>query len=301
MRSVAAVASTALPCWRRHAPTTLAAAALAGALVLAGPAATLPWRSAWPCCGRWAGLGRLVPAPGSPLAPLVELVRQSLRHLARDTWRLPAHRHGGGEPPPPDNLQPSLQPMIASRTRRPTSAYLLGVAHRAGLRLHRRRRHGAPPDATLSTLERLPRHRGHFLNWYDTRTLAVLLPAYVSDGRQRQPRRPSAGGGRRLRGAGDAAAVCTASRCCGRRWRIGAAPGAAAAGAAGRRVTHRLAQSRRCESFAGRRGRLRGCRSGWPRMRRRAVALRVPEVDAPAATSAARGCCATTSTRWRRC
>jgi len=29
-------------------------------------------------------------------------------------------------------------------------------------------------------MQRLERHRGHFYNWYDTRTLQVLEPAYVS-------------------------------------------------------------------------------------------------------------------------
>ena len=32
----------------------------------------------------------------------------------------------------------------------------------------------------LDTLERMPRHRGHFYNWYDTATLMPLLPAYIS-------------------------------------------------------------------------------------------------------------------------
>ena len=35
-------------------------------------------------------------------------------------------------------------------------------------------------ERTLATLAQLPRHRGHFLNWYDTSTLATLPPAYVS-------------------------------------------------------------------------------------------------------------------------
>ncbi len=35
-------------------------------------------------------------------------------------------------------------------------------------------------DATLTTIERLERYEGHLLNWYDTRTLAPLPPAYVS-------------------------------------------------------------------------------------------------------------------------
>ncbi len=29
-------------------------------------------------------------------------------------------------------------------------------------------------------MQRLERHRGHFYNWYDTRTLQPLLPLYVS-------------------------------------------------------------------------------------------------------------------------
>src|SRR3546814_16892564 len=33
---------------------------------------------------------------------------------------------------------------------------------------------------TLATLESLPRHRGHFYNWYDTETLRPLHPLYVS-------------------------------------------------------------------------------------------------------------------------
>ncbi len=35
-------------------------------------------------------------------------------------------------------------------------------------------------DATLTTVEGLERYEGHLLNWYDTRTLAPLCPAYVS-------------------------------------------------------------------------------------------------------------------------
>src|SRR5437867_7141508 len=35
-------------------------------------------------------------------------------------------------------------------------------------------------EATLTTVEGLERFEGHLLNWYDTRTLAPLPPAYVS-------------------------------------------------------------------------------------------------------------------------
>ncbi|MFM2345531.1 MAG: hypothetical protein RL654_284 [Pseudomonadota bacterium] len=183
--AAAAVAGTTLPALaRRHAPTTLAAAVLGMALALAGPAATLPWAIGlsllWALAPVWVAWGARVPGP--PPAPLAESVRQSLRHLARDTWRFylrtvtPEENHL-----PPDNLQRSPQPVIASRTS-PTNIgmYLLSVASARAFgfigvsgMVHRL-------DATLSTLERLPRHRGHFLNWYDTRTLAVLPPAYVS-------------------------------------------------------------------------------------------------------------------------
>jgi len=33
---------------------------------------------------------------------------------------------------------------------------------------------------TLATLDKLQRHRGHFYNWYDTRTLEPLRPFYIS-------------------------------------------------------------------------------------------------------------------------
>src|SRR5215467_13711772 len=35
-------------------------------------------------------------------------------------------------------------------------------------------------EPTFDTLLRMPRYRGHFYNWYDTKTLAPLMPAYIS-------------------------------------------------------------------------------------------------------------------------
>ena len=82
---------------------------------------------------------------------------------------------------PPDNFQEQPVARVASRTS-PTNmglALLSNMAARdfgylcvGGLL----RRTG---DA-LSTMERLARNRGHFYNWYDTRTLKVLEPQYVS-------------------------------------------------------------------------------------------------------------------------
>jgi cyclic beta-1,2-glucan glucanotransferase len=82
---------------------------------------------------------------------------------------------------PPDNFQEDPQPVIAHRSS-PTNfgLYLLSVVAARdfgwiGLidtvdRL----------DATLTTLEGLPRHHGHFYNWYDTCDLHALEPRYVS-------------------------------------------------------------------------------------------------------------------------
>ena len=39
---------------------------------------------------------------------------------------------------------------------------------------------GRAARSTLTTLEGLERYQGHFLNWYDTATLAPLHPRYVS-------------------------------------------------------------------------------------------------------------------------
>ena len=49
-------------------------------------------------------------------------------------------------------------------------------------------------------MQRLPRFKGHFFNWYDTRDLRALDPGLRLVGRQRQSRRPSDRARQRLRG-----------------------------------------------------------------------------------------------------
>ncbi|HRO15108.1 MAG TPA: DUF3131 domain-containing protein, partial [Paracoccus sp. (in: a-proteobacteria)] len=105
-----------------------------------------------------------------------------LRRIARRTWRYfeafvgPDTHHL-----PPDNYQDNPEPRLAERTS-PTNIglYLMSVmsAHDFGwigldTALTR-------IEATLATMERMPRFRGHFFNWYDTRTLSVLPAPYVS-------------------------------------------------------------------------------------------------------------------------
>jgi cyclic beta-1,2-glucan synthetase len=105
-----------------------------------------------------------------------------LRTLARRTWRFfetfvgPADNYL-----PPDNFQEDPPQGAAHRTS-PTNiglaltanlaAYDFGYLSAAGV-IRR-------SEQTLSTMERMERLRGHFYNWYDTRTLAPLLPMYVS-------------------------------------------------------------------------------------------------------------------------
>ncbi|CAG1013497.1 cyclic beta-1,2-glucan synthetase [Burkholderiaceae bacterium] len=105
-----------------------------------------------------------------------------LRLLARRTWAFfetyvgPQDNHL-----PPDNMQEHPVERIAHRTS-PTNIGLSLLANLSaydfgyitlGQLIER-------TSATFDTMERLQRHQGHFLNWYDTQTLQPLRPAYVS-------------------------------------------------------------------------------------------------------------------------
>jgi cyclic beta-1,2-glucan synthetase len=120
---------------------------------------------------------------GARQRPLSDAERSLLRRTARATWRY-FETFVTAETAwlPPDNYQESgTEPQLARRTS-PTNvamsllsslaAHDLGYLSTETLveRLER----------TLTTLEGLERHEGHFLNWYDTTTLAPLRPHYVS-------------------------------------------------------------------------------------------------------------------------
>ncbi len=115
-------------------------------------------------------------------APLGTVEVQSLRLIARRTWQyFETFVTAQENDLPPDNFQEIPTPAIAHRTS-PTNIglYLLSTvtAHDMGwiglddalARLER----------TLATMARMGRFRGHFYNWYDTRDLRILDPAYVS-------------------------------------------------------------------------------------------------------------------------
>ena len=115
-------------------------------------------------------------------ARLLEKQRQFLQKLARRTWRyfevfVTAEENWL----PPDNVQERLSAVIAPRTS-PTN---IGIALLANLAAYDFGYCSAAQllDRTAKTfqsLAKMERHRGHFLNWYDTRTLQPLSPRYVS-------------------------------------------------------------------------------------------------------------------------
>jgi cyclic beta-1,2-glucan synthetase len=105
-----------------------------------------------------------------------------LRVIARRTWRyfetfVSAEHHFL----PPDNFQELPEPRVAPRTS-PTNIglYMLSTITARDMgwigffdcidRL----------NETISTVEKLEKHRGHLYNWYDTTDLRILQPQYIS-------------------------------------------------------------------------------------------------------------------------
>jgi cyclic beta-1,2-glucan synthetase len=141
----------------------------------------LPFVIVWilaPVIARWTSLA----PPTAGTKPVSIADARALRLSARRTWRFfEKFVTAEDNQLPPDNFQEDPRPVLAHRTS-PTNLglYLLSVivAHDFGWagthetieRL----------EATLATMNRLERFRGHFYNWYGTRDLRPLEPKYVS-------------------------------------------------------------------------------------------------------------------------
>jgi len=115
-------------------------------------------------------------------APLPARQIESLRLTARKTWRYFetfVNEHENWLPP--DNFQEYPSPVVASRTS-PTNIGLgmLSALAARDFGYLTLRQLTAQLENTFRTLERLEKYRGHFYNWYDTRTLRPLQPFYVS-------------------------------------------------------------------------------------------------------------------------
>ena len=149
-----------------EAPQNLAASSLIVALWIVSPC--LAWYVSKPIRKREVRLSRDK--------------RIFLRKVARRTWRY-FEQYVTAEENwlPPDNYQEHPVAKVAERTSSTNigmgllsnlAAYDLGYVSTGGL-LRR-------TQDTFETLDKLERYRGHFYNWYDTRTLKPLLPLYIS-------------------------------------------------------------------------------------------------------------------------
>jgi len=169
--------------WSVMWPSSALAVALAVLVFFVRPAALLPAAPlllAWllaPAVAWWVSR----PRPARETA-LTDDERRELRRLARKTWHFFETFVGPDDHwLPPDNYQEDPKGQVAHRTS-PTNLGLCLLstlaAHDFGYisltslvdRLQR----------TFDTLDQLERFHGHFHNWYDTRTLAVLPAPYVS-------------------------------------------------------------------------------------------------------------------------
>jgi cellobiose phosphorylase len=127
---------------------------------------------------RW--LGRPAPLPAQREIDRPDTV--FLRRLARRTWRyFDDLVNAETNWLPPDNSQVALRIEVAQRTS-PTNIGLWLASALAATDMG----YLTVDDflerctATMATLDRLERYDGHFLNWYETRTLQPLPPRYVS-------------------------------------------------------------------------------------------------------------------------
>ncbi len=161
-----------------------AASVAIGVMVTIVAPAQLPL--ALPVVALWCLAPWLAYATGRPMghrhAALTAAERGVFRRIARRTWRFYEDLVGPDDHwLVPDNLQENRREPIAHRTS-PTNiglqllstlaAHDFGYLTISGV-LNRL-------EPTFDTLLKMPRYRGHFYNWYDTRTLEPLPPAYIS-------------------------------------------------------------------------------------------------------------------------
>ncbi|GAB2178431.1 glucoamylase family protein [Dongia sp. agr-C8] len=167
----------------------LAGGAALGSIIAAGAVAVAP--SSWPLALffglTWLGAPALAhwasraPVEGQQFV-VSDADAQALRLIARRTWRFfetfvtPAENML-----PPDNFQEDPKPVVAQRTS-PTNIglYLLSAIAARDFGWAGTVETVERLEATFATLRRLPRFKGHFFNWYGTRDLQALAPAYVS-------------------------------------------------------------------------------------------------------------------------
>ncbi len=147
---------------------------------------TSAWLTALPLLAAWVAAPFIAFVLSRPVTvrttTLSEADRDFLRGIALKTWKYFDALVGPDDHYlPPDNIQLVPDTTVAHRTS-PTN---IGMSLLATLAAHDLGFIATDAlieriDATLTTVEGLERFEGHLLNWYDTRTLTPLAPAYVS-------------------------------------------------------------------------------------------------------------------------
>ncbi|HEY4946081.1 MAG TPA: glucoamylase family protein [Candidatus Limnocylindrales bacterium] len=170
--------------YRQMAGGAVIAAVVAALVLAAKPGAgwiAAPFFVLWlasPLVARWISL----PPPESAAEQLSAADVGALRLTARRTWRFFETFVGPEDNAlPPDNFQDDPVPVVAHRTS-PTNIgmYLLATVTARDFGWIGTLEMVERLEATLATIGRLERWRGHLFNWYDTRELHLLEPAYVS-------------------------------------------------------------------------------------------------------------------------
>ncbi len=169
--------------WRDMAAAPLLALAIGGALAAFAPAAlsgAAPLLAIWIVSPEIAY--RLCQPWPEPEDALSTTDRAWLRRIARRTWAYFEACAGPGDHwLAPDNLQVDPEPRVAHRSS-PTNVGMQflsmltaqDLGHIGLCDLAQRTAYA------LDSLERIERHRGHPVNWFDTRSLLSLEPRYVS-------------------------------------------------------------------------------------------------------------------------
>ncbi|HUM09849.1 MAG TPA: glucoamylase family protein [Myxococcaceae bacterium] len=191
-QSERAGSASARDVWRAMWPSTLLSAGLFLTLVLRhGADRAGPDRWAWVLvCGVLAGawvcapelahwLGQSPRRRERRLAPALraDALRYALLHWRFFERFVTAETHWLA----PDNVQEGPVPVVAMRTS-PTNIglQLLAITSARDLGFIPLEEMISQLERVFASLERLPRFRGHFYNWYDLHDLRELAPAYVS-------------------------------------------------------------------------------------------------------------------------
>lgn len=113
---------------------------------------------------------------------LSEEEKEHLLEIAGKTWNFFAENmNETNNYLPPDNYQSDRKEKIAHRTS-PTNIGLgiLATISSIDLKLINLEEGTSLLQKVINTIEYLPKWNGHLYNWYDTRTLDVMMPKYVS-------------------------------------------------------------------------------------------------------------------------